>query len=95
MAIKEKDKIEIIKQGAGGEFWKLLVDALHDSKDALRKQQESDDLKELPADQYKVENELLKAKIKYLDKLIGLPDTIVQWLQNPDNSQVEFDPYEK
>lgn len=75
------------------EFWKIISEALRDSKNHLRNEQDADELKDLPADQYKVENELLKAKIKYLDKLANYPDTIIGWLQNPNQEEKDYDPY--
>ena len=92
--IKESAKQEILRQGQEGEFWQIIIGYIKESKGHLRNEQDSDELKSLPADQYKVENELLKAKIKYLDKLIEYPNTIIGWLQNPDNETINHDPYE-
>ena len=89
----KKDKQEILRQGKNSDFWRVIVEALKESKEYLQKITDSDDLKELPADQYKVENELLKAKRKYLDKLSELPDNLILWLENPDNKKPNFDPY--
>ena len=88
-----KSKQEILRQGMNSEFWKIISEALRDSKNHLRNEQDADELKDLPADQYKVENELLKAKIKYLDKLANYPDTIIGWLQNPNQEEKDYDPY--
>lgn len=90
-----KDKQEVLRQGIKSDFWRLITEALKDSKGYLQKLADNDDLKELPADQYKVENELLKAKRKYLDKLSKLPDDLISWLENPDNKKPDFDPYSK
>ncbi len=54
-----------------------------------------DGIRELPADQYKIEMELLKAKEDYLHRLIDLPDTLIAWLQEPDNTIEDFDPFMK
>jgi len=54
---------------------------------------DSDDLMDYPAEQYKTESELLKTKIKYLEKLIDLPDSLMSWAEDPDNRKPEFDPY--
>ena len=88
-----KSKQEILRQGMNSEFWMIISEALRDSKNHLRDEQGSDDLKDLPADQYKVENELLKAKIKYLDKLADYPNTIIGWLANPNQEEKDYDPY--
>jgi hypothetical protein len=95
VSIDDKASIEIIRLGKQSEFWKLLLQALEKSIKKLEADRDGEDLKELPNDQYKVENELIKAKIQYLKKLMETPDSIVSWLQDPDNSSVEFDPYEK
>lgn len=86
-------KQEILRQGQQSDFWQIIVEALKESKDHLRQQQDADELRDLPADQYKVENELLKAKIKYLDKLADYPNTIIGWLQSPNQEEKNYDPY--
>lgn len=87
-------KQEILRQGQTTQFWQLIIESLRDSKNHLRNEQDSEDLKDLPADQYKVESELIKAKIKYIDKLIEYPNTLIGWLEKPDNEQTEYDPYQ-
>ena len=84
---------EILKQGQLSEFWQIIVQFVRESKEHLRQEQDSDSLRDLPADQYKVENELLKAKIQYLDKLTDYPNTIIGWLQNPNQEEKDWDPY--
>ena len=91
---ESQSKQEILRQGQQSDFWQIIVEALRDSKEHLRQEQSSDDLKDLPADQYKVESELLKAKIKYLDKLTDYPNTIIGWLQNPNQEEKNYDPYQ-
>lgn len=92
MATK-KTKQEILKQGQRGEFWKILVDGLDESIIHIRNKQNHDDFKELPGEQYKLMNELLKAKILYLEKLKALPEDMISWLENPDSSTENYDPY--
>jgi len=57
--------------------------------------QDGEEIKDLPADQYKLEAELIKAKKSYLEKLKHFPDTLGLWLVDPDQSEKEFDPYLK
>ena len=90
-----QSKQEILRQGQQSDFWQIIITYLKESKEHLRQQQDSDNLKDLPADQYKVENELLKAKIQYLDKLADYPNTIIGWLQNPNPEEKDWDPYGK
>lgn len=88
-------KQEILRQGAKGEFWKLIVVALEESKRYLQKLQDDEGMKDLPAEQYKLMNELIKAKKDYLDMLIKTPENIISWLETPDEDKRDFDPYEK
>ena len=85
---------EILRLGAEGDFWELLLKALKDSKKQLKKLLDDDD-PDLPAEMYKFERELLKAKVEYIDKLLKLPETLIVWLENPNNIAKDFDPYEK
>lgn len=48
---------------------------------------------DLPAEQYKVQNEVFKSKKEFIDKLIKTPDNIMSWLEEPNNEEKEFDPY--
>lgn len=87
---------EILRTGTSTEFWRLICNALDDSIAHLQAEQDGDDIKDLPSEQYKVEAELLKAKRKYLVHLKGLPNTLIQYLtEPPDNTekQKNFDPY--
>lgn len=88
-----QSKQEILRQGQQSDFWRIILEYITESKEHLRQEQASDELKDYPADQYKVEMELLKAKIKYLDNLANYPNTIIGWLQNP-NEEKNWDVYE-
>lgn len=90
-----KSKQEILRQGMESDFWRIIISALEDSKGHLRKEQKGQDLKSLPAEQYKLENELLLAKLEYLDNLADYPNTIIGWLQNPNQKEIDPDPYDK
>jgi len=87
-------KQELLKIGKQGEFWKIIVDTLEESKDYIQEQQDSEELKELTAEQYKFQNEIFKAKKKFLEILINTPDNIITWLEKPTSERKEFDPYE-
>ena len=96
--IKNEKDSEVIKQvietGVSSDFWKLLVQVLEESIEHIQKKRDSEDIKDLPAEQYKTENELLKAKIKYLKNLINSPADLVSWIESPDSRTPEWDPYE-
>ena len=84
---------ETLLQGQSSEFWLLVLQSLEQSIARLEGERDGEDIKDLPAEQYKVESELLKAKISYLKHLKEIPATIIQWLQQPDQSIPNFDPY--
>ena len=93
---KDKEAIqETLKQGKLTEFWNIIEQALDDSIKHLQYMQDGEEIKDLPADQYKLEAELIKAKKSYLEKLKHFPDTLGLWLVDPDQSEKEFDPYLK
>ncbi len=98
LSIKKPENREVIRdileRGMGGDFWKLIVQELEDTKRVLQRIRDSEKLSELPADQYKLRSELLKSKIKYLDILIDTPKDLASWLQNPDNKKPILDPYD-
>ena len=85
---------EILRLGAQGDFWQLILNALKKNKENLQTTLDGEDLTDLPADQYKLESEILKTKIKYIDKLSKLPESLIVWHENPDNIEKNFDPYE-
>lgn len=84
---------ETMSEGQSTEFWVLIMQALDQSIARLEGERDGQEIKELPADQYKMESELLKAKIHYLKHLKELPSTIMAWTQQPDQSTPSFDPY--
>ena len=96
--LKNKKPIDIqgiLSSGKQSEFWQAICEAIEQSRQHLQTYQDSDEFKELPPDQYKLENELIRAKRKYLDMLINTPDNIISWLSTPDNKIENFDPYFK
>lgn len=90
-----KTKQEILKNGASGEFWQIIKANLDENIKDLREQQNDEDFRTLPAEAYKLENELLKAKIEYFEKLKTIPEDLISWLEEPGNTVENFDPYLK
>ncbi len=84
-----------LEEGKKSKFWQYITRALEESKAFIQAQQDSEDLKELSPEIYKLQNELFKAKKVFLDHLIKTPDNIISWLQQPSNERQEFDPYDK
>ena len=92
---ESQSKQEILRQGQQGDFWQIIVGYLKESKEHLRNEQKGENMKSLPAEEYKLQNELLLARLEYLDRLSNYPNTIIGWLQNPDNETINHDPYEQ
>jgi len=92
----DASKIEILRTGQQTEFWRLIVEAIEESKAHIQKQMDGNDILDLPPEQYKMVNELFKSKKQFLDTLIKTPENLMSWLETPPNERPkEFDPYEK
>ena len=88
---KNKEKIKaLLEQGKTGEFWKMLVQEMNEMIGNIESKVSSD----LPAEQYKFENESAKLKVKYIEKLQDLPSNMLGYLESPESKQDDFDPYE-
>lgn len=88
------EKAEILKQGAVSAFWLLILEVLEESKRDIQEKQDSADIAELSAEEYKFRNELFKAKRELLNKLINTPENVISWLSKPEGQKAQdFDPY--
>ena len=92
---EENNAKSILEEGKKTAFWKLICEALKESKEFIQSEQDSEDLKDLSPEMYKLTNELFKSKKVFLDKLVETPDNILSWLEKPSNVRQEFDPYEQ
>lgn len=93
-----KDKqsiIEILRQGQQSEFWAILCEQIRRKIAEINEKENRDHLKNLPADQYKLENELRFAKIEFLEGLQVLPEDTIATLIMPVTEDRDFDPYRK
>jgi len=96
MIYKRKTKEEIsaiLKKGTETDFWEILKIGIDENIERLEEKSRNGELRKLPAEEYKVENELLKMQIDYLKYLKELPDLISDSMGNPDNSIPDYDPY--
>jgi len=84
----------ILKDGKDKEFWKILKNALQDSINASSERRNSDELAELPAEQYKIENEIMKKEIELMEYLQRLPESLIKYLESPPDKEKNFDPYD-
>ena len=92
---EEQDAVDVLRTGAKSHFWGLIVKALEESKEYIQSQMDSEEMKNLEADQYKLMNELYKAKKEFLNILMKTPENIVSWLQlAPSERPKDFDPYD-
>jgi len=87
--------IEILNQGKASEFWSILQRDIDRQIEEFRSQNTREKLKSLPADQYKLENEIMFAKIEFLESLQVLPENIMLEIGTPAIEDKEFDPYRK
>ncbi len=93
---KDNESIKaILETGKKGEFWQELIIVINESIDRLKDKQNKDDLRDLIPEQYKLESELLKNEISCLEYLKDLPDDIISWLDKPNITDEEFDPFQK
>ena len=90
----DASKIEILKQGMQTEFWKIIIEAMEESKEFIEKEQDGEDIQTLDAELYKATNELFKAKKRLIDKLIEAPKSMIEWFAKPVSERQNFDPYE-
>ena len=93
MSKKLDNRIEILRTGKQGEFWGIICELLDESITRLQSVEDHADFIELPAEQYKLQSQLLKAKRKYLEQLKGYPDLLIAELGKPDSEDINFDPY--
>lgn len=87
---------EVLRLGKGTEFWFLVCNALDESIAHLQNEQDGEAIKDLPAEQYKLESELLKAKRAYLKHLKKLPETLIAYFTEvPENLEKpkNYDPF--
>ncbi|MEK7524515.1 MAG: hypothetical protein AAB588_05820 [Patescibacteria group bacterium] len=84
---------EILKDGQSGKFWEIIVEALNEALDGIEQELAGDRLRQLPAGQYKVENEILKTKRDNIKMLIRLPETLILHIESPVEPEIGFDPY--
>ena len=94
--VENKDAVrDILSQGVSSDFWELLCQVLDDNIKAQDEQINDEDVMDLDPVQYKTTMEILKGRKSDLQKLKELPQKIILDLQDPNQTEPEFDPYEK
>lgn len=96
---KDKKNIQqVLKQGLKDDFWDILTQALKQDLKDVNRDLDSDDLSNMPANEYKVECEVLKEKRRFIEKMLHLPDRIIEDMETPPTAAEEDedpDPYPK
>lgn len=85
---------QVLRDGASTEFWEVICKALDESLEVgIANLQQ--DISELAAPEYKVTNEINKAKVKFLEALKDLPNSYAEFLEKPKEEGIvkNYDPY--
>lgn len=88
-----------LRNGVGGDFWKIVQEALDKNIENLKTVFLSDinngvyDV--LPSEECKIAIYLFKEKLSHYELLKELPLNIIQEFSTLDQEQIEFDPYKK
>lgn len=92
---KDSDAIkDAMRQLLESDAWDVIRQSLEVSIEHIERVHNERDLIELPAEQYKFEQELVKAKCEYLRKLMNLPNDIIEDVSTESEGQDENpDPY--
>jgi len=92
---RKSDEKEILKRGKETLFWKIICEAINKRIETLQELEESENFEELPADQYKLKSQLVKAERKHLKIMKDYPDILMGRFGTPKNTDIELDPYDK
>lgn len=87
--------IRILKDGYQGEFWQLLVQSIDEKIEGVQASLDGDDFREYPAEDYKIEREILKAQKSDLEALKELPNSIFSSISDEPDDDDEADPYRR
>lgn len=95
-----KDEQTILEQGQNGEFWRLILKYIDANVKHIEAMLSGDTelpngqmMKDLPADEYKIQNEIFREKKSYLEKLKNLPVAIIESLNEPETQDQNLDVY--
>ena len=95
---KDKATIQsILKEGIKTDFWDVICQALERRITDVKNEEDSDNLKSLPSNEYKTESVILKAKRTIYEELKKLPTEVIDELESLENynKDSEDDPYDK
>jgi len=75
---------DVLRVGAGSEFWKIICQRLQMAIDGVQAALDSDDFINLIAEEYKIRTETLKKEKKNLVGIKDLPETMVKEMDKPE-----------
>ena len=85
---------EVLRMGAESDFWQVMMEGINNMIENLHIDHNSNSkLKDLPADQYKLENEIYLQKVANLKELQQLPNAIIVSMNDSPDDPVNHDPY--
>jgi len=85
----------ILREGKSSEFWQVICAFLDEDIEKHKAELMSDEFFTAPAEQYKVQAEVIKNHILDLQTLKDFPDECIIELDEPDQTETEYDPFEK
>ena len=88
----DEDKSAILELGKDTDFWEVIKESLDEEIEALNLEGEKD-RSELPAEQYKLENEITKFKKEFFEILKTRPEDMISWLTGEVEKPTSLDPY--
>lgn len=77
----------ILQEGKQSEFWAVICQQLNKTKEQVSAVMNGTNIVTLPADEYKVMNEIHKNRIFDLTDLQDIPDTLIMDLSKPDEDR--------
>ena len=84
---------DILDAGKQSEFWRIICRGIDETIEGLEALRDSDVFEDLKADEYKIQSELIKARISHLKRLKEFPDNVFEELVGIKQSDQNFDPY--
>ena len=75
---------DILKQGMGSPFWTVIKQRLQEHIDSVQALLDSDNLKDKPAEEYKIQTETLKRQKHDRIGIIDMPEVLIAELDSPD-----------
>lgn len=86
--------VALLKAEVSNDFWQILVQALQENITDVEQRLEAEDLSGKDPVTYKHVMEMLRLRKKYLLKLVQLPDTVMSYLDMPEETLDSFDAYD-